>query len=255
MSQVIFCRTRWHYDSYIHFWKLVELSKFPTCYVDEIDWGLDNVYIVSPINGELPSPLPTRNCKIIWWNIEREGCYPPEKFGEFDEVWCSDKGISERHGAKFVVLGSHQKLGYYTAFKRCTVTTNCYETPRRTLIFNELRKDAWTFAPNSFDIPDHEFAASRLQVLPQQDGAAPQTVTPLRFAIAAAYKMPLVYELEHSDPFPFVDQEHFVRTNYRHLIPAAKDTLKRTDRQEIGDNLHDLLCVKTNFRCSVDENL
>ena len=40
---IIFTRTRHTYDSYSDFWKLVELSGFNICFVDEIDISLENI--------------------------------------------------------------------------------------------------------------------------------------------------------------------------------------------------------------------
>ncbi len=49
------------YRSYVDYWKLVELSKFDTCELDEVDRDSDNTYIFSPVNGNtinfINSPL------------------------------------------------------------------------------------------------------------------------------------------------------------------------------------------------------
>ncbi len=37
MAEITFVKTRHVYDSYTDFWRLVELSGFPTIYYDELD--------------------------------------------------------------------------------------------------------------------------------------------------------------------------------------------------------------------------
>ena len=84
MSDPIFVKTRYHYDSYSDFWKLVELSGFKTVYIDEIDFSEECLYILSPMNGEyrpfVDSKLgdnsrcrSSRKCVIYLWNLERPG--------------------------------------------------------------------------------------------------------------------------------------------------------------------------------------
>ena len=52
MTDIIFAKPVRHYDSYTDFWRLVELSGFPTIYVNEIDITKPGIYITSPMNGD-----------------------------------------------------------------------------------------------------------------------------------------------------------------------------------------------------------
>ncbi len=82
MTEIIFVRTRHVYDSYWDFWKLVELSGFKTCYVDEVRMEKDYIYIVSPMNGEWRPHINNEHKRLIeegksigahliLWNLER----------------------------------------------------------------------------------------------------------------------------------------------------------------------------------------
>src|SRR5690242_6857119 len=80
MSEILFCRTRYFYHSYQDLWKLVELSGFPSCYIDEIDLRADKIFIVPTINGEFRGHIQNqlaslngepKRAKIIWCNCER----------------------------------------------------------------------------------------------------------------------------------------------------------------------------------------
>src|SRR5690606_2822228 len=112
MPSIIFARTCTPYDSYQDFWRLVELSGFPTCFVDEIDVDSNNVYIFSPNNGETTNGWPEGRARIIHYQLEWEthtndsGPLPPG----VSEKWTMDKWHAERIGARYVPIGSHPDL-------------------------------------------------------------------------------------------------------------------------------------------------
>lgn len=248
---VIWCRTRHTYDSYVHLWELVRLAEFPTCFVDEIDWGAkDNTYIIGTLNGETPNPLPARNCKVIWGNFERPSWYNTYLFDrpDFDAILCCDREWAKRTGIRYFTMGSDARLGYYEPNKLFDIATNCYAPPRRAAIFDQLRE--FSFTPNSFALPDANFAASRIQLLPQQE-EQPHCVTPLRFCIAAAYRLPVVYEAD-TDVFPFIHGVDFIHAPYSGLAEAARAALADPNIQRLGDNLHQKLCIDLTFRASIE---
>lgn len=70
MSNIIFAKTRHVYQSYDDFWRLVALSGFETCYVDEIDHNRDATYIFTPTNGETLNGWDRGRARIIWWDLE-----------------------------------------------------------------------------------------------------------------------------------------------------------------------------------------
>ena len=77
MAEITFVKTRHVYDSYTDFWRLVELSGFPTIYYDEMDLRQSGVFIISPTNGSVEQHLENhvndfpRNAHLILWNLER----------------------------------------------------------------------------------------------------------------------------------------------------------------------------------------
>lgn len=229
---------------------LVDLSNFQTIFIDEIEWDSDNVYLITPLNGELPNPLPPHKCKIIWLCIERPSHYNTWKFDrhDIDEIWCCDRNWSERVGARFWTMGSHSKLGYFEPKKEFDFISNTYDPPRRGVIWTQLND--LKIAPRSFQRPDLNYAASKICVVPQQDDP-PHAVTPLRFAIAAAYYMPMIYEAE-TNMEPFVNGLHFWHVKYDEIAVKTRQLLTEPKlRFDLGANLHKLLCVDTNFRRSV----
>ena len=107
MSDPIFVRTRHTYDSYNDLWRLVELSDFPTCYVDEIDAASDQTYILPTRNGECGDGWAGARAHIIHWNLEWE-MYPD--LPGISEVWHSDQWFGGAHGLRYVPMGSHSGL-------------------------------------------------------------------------------------------------------------------------------------------------
>ncbi len=151
MAEITFVKTRHVYDSYTDFWRLVELSGFPTIYADELDISKDGVYITAPMNRDWRLHIRNEqregkpiNAHLVSWNIERPsgsagsvleyakqnrylqyGLWengkllsddnPPEQSqGRFvDEVWVSDRRLADEteHATRFVILGSDEGLG------------------------------------------------------------------------------------------------------------------------------------------------
>lgn len=252
----IFVKTRHEYQSYWDFWELVRLSEFPTCFTDEIDWQSDNTYILTPLNGEIPNPLPEKTAKIIWWNIERPSWQSSWQFDrpDFDEIWVCDVNWAKETGSKYVLMGSHPGLGVPSAEKTYDYCTNSYDNPRRVAIWDALKDlkrapNGWGGAESRSD----RTGRSKLIVVPQQDDP-PHAVTPLRFAIAAAYKLPMVYEGE-TDTHPFVDGVDFIHAHYDDIPFRVREALADQNLSLIGENLHQKLCVETNFRQEVEKLL
>lgn len=252
---LIFAQPRHKYDSYWDLWELVRLSEFKLIYFDEIDWTSDDTYIISPLNGELPNPLPERRCKVIWLNIERPSYDGNEwKFGreDFDGIWICDATWARQVGADHFVMGSHKDHGYSDPEKTWQIITNTYDNPRRVAIWDQLRD--LNFAPNGWEKRAERLAKSELAVVPQQDGPS-HAVTPLRFAISAAYKLPMVYECE-SDTHPFEDGDHYFKAKYDEIPAKVREVLNDKNKlKEVGEALHRKLCIDTNFKKSVERML
>jgi hypothetical protein len=253
MTEPVFVKTRFKYDSYWDFWQLVELSGFKWVYTDEIVWDSPTTYITTPLNGELPNPLPEHTCTMVWLNIERPSWENGWKINrpDFDELWICDRRWAKEVGARYFLMGGHKDAGYYEKEKVYDIITNSYDNPRRTALWSQL--EGFSFAPNGWSDREYRLSHSRIAVVPQQD-EIPHAVTPLRFTIAAAYHLPMVYEGE-TDTYPFVDGEHFIHSSYPQMADKVREALQNPDLQKIGDNLHELLCIKTNFRKEVERML
>jgi hypothetical protein len=111
---IIFVKPRTTYPSYVDFWTLVELSGYPTCDPDQVDWQSDNVYICSPLNGEhndgwTERATQPRQCHLIHWNLERDPSKPPDS--RFDEEWRSDRWYAEQDN----VVGLSPRLAAFVS--------------------------------------------------------------------------------------------------------------------------------------------
>lgn len=213
---IVFAKTRWHYDSYIDFWKLVELSGFPTIYVDEVDVSQPYVVITSPLNGEWRPHIDNQKNKVrrahlIHWCLERpSGAGGIGNFTmsheraraerHFDEVWCSDRRLAAESNTRFVVLGSDYGLGNPSLvgdriYDYCHMS---YVNPRRNHIYSQHRGP---IAPNCWP-PERDgvMRGSRFALNVHQDSYPFQE--PLRFALFAAYGLPILTETIY-DAFPW----------------------------------------------------
>lgn len=256
---VYFARSRHEYPSYSDFWRLAELSGFEIVYVDEIDISRMATYIFTPMNGEVFALLDKirdqpRRARLIWWFLERLDSTPMLTDGSFDrlrpqvdEVWVSDRWTASRHPAfKYVCISSHPGLGNDPLPSQYDFTHQSYVWGRREPILNQLRQAGLREGPNGWgDARDQVMRRSRLMLNIQQ---YPLPVyAPLRFALAAAYAMPVVSETIQ-DPYPLdglieiVPYDKLVETTIR----VARDSGDR------GTRLFQALCVDRTFRSEVE---
>ena len=263
---IIFARTRFNYadpdsgfGSYVDFWKLVELSGFATCYVDEIDPASDNVYIFSPSNGETENGWPDARARIIHWNLEQDA-YPP--IPGVAETWVSDKRLAERIGAKYVPMGSHEDLAGPTAIpypqraRSFDVIMLAYRTPRRMWAQVEMAKQGVLIAPDGWHAARRTalLASSAMLHVHQTEGKC--FVAPQRFALAAAYGLPLITETL-ADPGIFYSTT-LLSSDLLNLPAFVKMWTQARERQlleDYGYQLHRLLCHVWPFRRCVEEAL
>lgn len=264
MTNIVFVKTRYHYDSYTDFWRLVELSGFPTCYVDEVDVSKDITYIVSPMNGEWRPHIgnqisKTRCANLILWNLERPsgsggiGAYTKQNrqliYGRYiDEVWVSDRRLAQESGAKFVVLGSDYGLAEPfdpNHVKRYDVVHMSYVTHRRGAIYGLLPPA--TVAPNCWPPERHEILlSSRFALNIHQDQYPFQE--PLRLALFAAYGLPILTESTY-DLYPWA-HDCIVCNPYDGMIGRLRQMLEDDYGRwrEWGLRARDYMCDKFNFK-------
>lgn len=264
--EIIFCKTRYGYDSYQDFWSIVNLSKYKTCYVDEINISTkDTVYIVSPINGEIRPHLDNqkhqpRNAHLILWQLERPaseggsvGGYAKaqrdliyERY--FDEVWVSDQQLANETLTRFVPLGSHKKLGNLGTLndKRFNAVHMSYINPRRENVYRHIKK----LAPNAWgDRRDQVLKQSRFAINIHQDQYP--FCEPLRIALFAAYALPIISErVTLTEPY----HDKIIWQDYDEVQPTLEDLLHNYEKwYEWGKELHEYLCIENTFKKWVDK--
>lgn len=251
MMDVIFARTRHVYQSYTDFWRLVELSGFPTCYVDEIDpTDASACYIFTPKNGEIPDGWPDAKAKIIHWNIEQD-VYPD--IPGVAETWYSDATLAQMGNGRYVLMGSHPDLAQYVAFDKTTYARYdfialAYWTHRRQCVRDRMIARGFQIAPNAWgDMRCIHLELARYMLHIHQNDGKPY-LAPQRWCIAAAYQMPLITEtLENWGAFP---RDTMTEYSYNELRYGL--TPERLNGRDTGAALHQFLCVEHPFRRCVE---
>lgn len=256
---IYFARTRHEYPSYSDFWRLVELSGFELVYVDEIDVSQTAVYIFTPMNGEVFALLDKirdqpRRAKLIWWFLERLDSTPMLEDGSFarlrpqvDEVWVSDRWEASQHSDfRYVCLASHPGIGSDPQQAQYDYTHQSYVHGRREAVFNDLRRRTLREGPNAWGAErDRVLRSSKLMLHVHQYPLA--LYTPLRFALAAAYALPLVSE-SLLDAFPLTGL--IEEAAYGDLV--SRVIAVGSNPSDRGTRLFQALCVDRTFRSEVE---
>lgn len=266
--EVVFLKTRWEYQSYTDFWELVRLGGFEVRYLDELEPGREAVYVFSPKQGELESVLPRLKgehaCKVAWWCLERpdaDGSITESKAipAGLDVVWLSDAWLARRHTfygwgpVRWVPVGSNESLGtpgngeYLYDWADLS-----YATGRRQEIYRQLKGQSlgncWG------EERDRGLKGTRLMVNVHQDDWS--VLEPLRFALAAAYGLPILSE-RIDDPAPYREGYDFVQAGYLELpgrINAILDGKRENGRSDfwrmMGLRARERMCGDFEFgRC------
>lgn len=278
MIPVVFAKTSYVYQSYVDFWKLVELAGFETCFVKDIDLDRDAIYVTTPINGEIrPHTVFRRSilkkpqqAKIVWWLLERpdSGDYElgkivgnecvtkttDEILEYVDHVWVSDRyytALDPR--TTYVPLGSDSGLAGGppgpVSYDVCTLT---YNNHRREQIYAPLKQQVRMAPFSAWEGPrDQILRSSRCMVYVHQ---TPMPIgAPLRMALAAAYRLPVISE-QLADPYPHRDGYDIAMAPYEQLVPKTLGALQG-NLAELGLNLHRKLCVEMPFKQCVLEGV
>lgn len=275
MSNVYFVRMNemkdGYYDSYRDAFYLAELSGYPLIWLDEVDPDSDNTYILTPLNGSWQHGWQNPKARLIWWDIEwrlKEDGYQWTS-AELDappgvsEWWVSDEWyasiIAQRYPAvKFVPFGSHAGLVQNEApsethFDVATLSCQSQDGGRQHMI-DLLNQEGLTLAPNVWNPDRDKILKNTGAMLHIHQWRKVKTIAPLRFAIAAAYGLPLISEqVEHRGMF-----DNIVLFSEYDAMPAYAKTLTgryQAELREKGRALHDLLCNEYSFRKCVEAAL
>ena len=273
---IFFAHPRYVYDSYVDYRKLAQLSGFPTCAVDEIDLGREALYIVSPVNGELRPHIQhrrsvlkgPRRAKVVWANLERPDSGPgglsqltgsmvcnttDEILQWVDAIWVFDRYYASLDPRMiFVPMGSDARLALSPnpMPKKWDWCHLSYANDRRMAVYSQLIRAGLRQAPNGWEWErDATLKSSRTMVYVHQTPAP--IGAPLRWALAAAYKMPLLCE-NLADPAPLEPGKDLIMCHYDHLAQNVPAWIVSEAVNKMGESLHRKLCVDWTFRKAVE---
>lgn len=289
MTETFLVKTRYSYDSYSDLRRLYDLSGIPTCFVDEIDPTRNAVYIVSPINGEFRPHMEhrltgignRRQARVIFFNLERPieiswddlshkdrpvfACTKSsfDTIPEYvDRVWVADRLFAESMQSprvRFVPLGSHP--GLYTGNPRPTNDSEflwdfahlSYVNERRQAVLNQLQ--GLRCAPNAWP-PERDEILRLSKVLLNIHQTDHQIGEPLRFAVAAAAKIPVISETIQ-DPWPIATGSDVAFGPEQLVAGFCRSYVTMTGWPKSANRLYETLCVdfpfERNIRAAVRE--
>lgn len=260
MANIIFARPDHFYDSYQDYWRIVELSGFPIITIGDIDPDSDNVYIFSTPathwhDGTERHGWPGARARIIYYNIE---WYTDVDYKGIPgvEVWSADKWHADKIGAKYVLFGSHPDLPT-APLQDCPATfdyaTLMYAWGRRDTALHHMREAGVRLTPNAWGQERHDLIQqSKGFVHVHQWDYAP-TVAPQRFALAAAYRKPVVSELVADKGL--MSEVQGLWCDYEYLPTFAKLWKDDNRLSDLGAALHYLLVEKYPFRRCIENAL
>lgn len=206
MNNILFARPRHYYKGYDDFARLVDLSGFTLCYLDQANWRDGSLTVIAtPKHPEWDEVIPRdHRCRLIWWTLERGhtdeplmDMSNPFKPDYVDEVWASDPAFAASIGARYVFLGGHRAFGSVNVRARqYDYITLMARMGRRMGLFAALEARGLRGA----DLPGgtwgearHErLMQSKLMISCHQD-EYPWS-EPIRFMIAACYGLPILTE-------------------------------------------------------------
>lgn len=256
MSNVIFARPRTWYDSYTDMYKLIELSGYPLIYFDEIDPASDNKYILTLVNGENQHGWQSPRAEIVLWDIEwrLDGEYP--RIPGVNQVWVADQWYAEQLAARevnaqFVPVSSHRDLNPEPDArreKRYDYAMLMYFTYRRQCIRDRALEGGIAISPNAWRNERHDILLSSRAMLNVHQHDDVRTVAPTRWALVAAYRLPMISET--------IDRVlwHGLYYDYDDLVEAAHVWRGReSELQAAGDCLYQQMCVDKTFGRIIEE--
>lgn len=256
MPDVIFARPDHTYASYSDFWRLVELSGYPIITIGEIDDASDNVYIFSTPDthwhdGTVRKGWPNARARIICFNIE---WYLDVDYRVVPgvEVWSADKWYAERTGTRYVPLGSHPDLKLRPDSPNgrvYDVVTLAAPSVNRYTAQGQLRMYDVSEAPNAWGDERHTILMQSRAMLHAHQWADRPTVAPQRFALAAAYGLPLITETLADEGI--YGKGYKLMCGIDYMGQAVSTWLKPENANHLADYagaLHGLLCEHHTFR-------
>jgi hypothetical protein len=257
MSEIIFVRTRTPYDSYQDFWRLVELSGFPLIYIDEVprEGVQDNVYIITPANGEWQHGIQTDAHKVIHWQLE--WCIHPNDSPNsppgVTETWSHDAWQAKNIGARYVPIGSHPDLVHTPLNGPCPIEHDAallsYMSYRRQVTAYEMQQRGIRLAPNAWGAERHHILTHSKAIVHIHQHDDIPGVAALRIALAAAYRLPVITET--CADYGIFGYGDLLRCDYAHMAEFVDMWTRRNETrmlEDFGHSLYQKLCVEQTFR-------
>lgn len=256
MPDIFFVQTRHFYGTYVDYFCLVELAGYPVVYDDEMDLtNPEHTYILTWFSAQSPFPDDVQ-ARLICWNLE----WADTPVFDNVEYWSADKWYADAHGWRYVPVGSDKRLVEGYPFNEAPllydITLQMYRDPaRRSRAVHALRDCGLTIAPDGWGEARHRsLLSSRCQVhIHQLEGA--HAVSPLRFAVAAAYRLPIITERLHDAG---IFERCLIQSTYDGLPEACQNWLapnRRSALMDFGDALHERLCVELTFKKIIEASL
>lgn len=250
------------YPSYTDVRRLVELSGFAAVKQSMPAGFIDGQTVIYLSPEQPPDELYTPFKSTIWWSLEYGGEYEPDLRGWRSEVWASDPAWAAAHNAQMVVMGSHPGLFDKDAPQIRTFyhfVMLAYQTHRRAALRAKLEADGMTTPddvyPGYGNVRNAQLRAASLMLHAHQDDAR-RAIAPQRFALCAAYHLPLIYE---SVPDAGAYADYAIFADYDQLPAVTRDYLAgRYDdplTTPLGERLYTWLCQEMTFRKCVMEAL
>lgn len=263
MNDVIWARTRHHYEQYDDMFRLAELAGYPIVYLDQVPWHEPITVISSPHQGEYLGIPKDRRARHILWNIERPT--PGTDYSHRDAkdmpygvdcVWVSDAAMARHTGAKYVFLGSHPDFAPLEVIHREYDVIHLMGTwGRRSGIPSQLEGLAQAdLMGGTWGTARHErLTKSKLMLSAHQDDMC--WIEPPRYMIAGSYALALIAERSENSGH-WCDGEHFIAADIDQLGATARALLKDEVRiARLGAAAWRLVMVQHPFKREVEAAL
>lgn len=257
-TTITFVKTAWHYQNYDDFFRLAELSGYPIIPLSELNPADDSkTYILTPYNGDWQTGFPDARARIIHWDLEwrHKADYP--HIPGVAETWASDAWYAMQNGTRYVTLGSHPDLPLRPLPEppyapEYDVAFMAYLNPRRALIASQLQALGLKIAPNGWGDARHETLIRARTMVHVHQWEQFKCIAPQRWAIAAAYKLPII-----SEECSAFDTAHptFAIAPYNELAEAGHRVTQRGYEDTLhyfAERLYQHLCVDRPFRYNVE---
>lgn len=269
----VFVRSTYPYSSYTDFWKLVDLSGFPSAAAADIDLGRQQTLIWPTMDMEFierlsKEPPGARRARVIFWNLERPDEKPsPDLFELFrrgmgeilqwaDEIWISDMGLAlADHRLQYAVLGGHEGLDDGTPRAAgFDVAHLGILTPRRLELIERLKARGLRVSGNGWGKDRSRILSSSRLFLGVDRVEGYHSSNPLRWVVGAAWGIPLVHE-EMMYPYPLAAGTSLLVAPYAQLEDFILRTLERHDLAAVADAARETYCREWTFRRGVEDAL